>query len=276
MTLVTAIINFKGGVAKTTTTMNLGAGLKKLKERVLVIDTDPQGNVAVNLQGSEESVLDSQTLTISALYQNPKIDPNKAIIKGEYFDYIPNNFYAYQRTNGISDYRLLKQIIEKVKHNYDQIIIDTPPYLGLDAINAIYAADTLMIVTDFSRASLTGVQILVSVLDKWHDRQISSVFRDKPKTILFTMFQKNTKLHSGLINSVEESKEMGMGIMLKERIPRLLKVVEDGYSGIPTVIANPRTKVALEYKSLAETWLHGRITRRIIGSTYSTEQIIMS
>jgi chromosome partitioning protein len=268
MTLVTAIINFKGGVAKTTTTMNLGAGLKKLKERVLVIDTDPQGNVAVNLQGSEESVLDSQTLTISALYQNPKIDPNKAIIKGEYFDYIPNNFYAYQRTNGISDYRLLKQIIEKVKHNYDQIIIDTPPYLGLDAINAIYAADTLMIVTDFSRASLTGVQILVSVLDKWHDRQISSVFRDKPKTILFTMHQKNTVLHRELLESVEDSKAVGMGIMLKERIPRLLKVVEDGYSGVPTIISNPRNKVATEYKSLAETWYYARTTGKITGSRY--------
>jgi chromosome partitioning protein len=268
MTLVTAIINFKGGVAKTTTTMNLGAGLRKLKERVLVIDTDPQGNIAVNLQGSEESILDSKTLTISALYQNPNIDPNKAIIKGEYFDYIPNNFYAYQRTNGISDYRLLKKIIDKVKHNYDQIIIDTPPYLGLDAINAIYAADTLMIVTDFSKASLTGVQILVSVLDKWHDKQISSIFRDKPKTILFTMHQKNTVLHRDLLESVEDSKAVGMGIMLKERIPRVLKVVEDGYSGIPTIISNPRTKVATEYKSLAETWYFARTTGKITGSRY--------
>jgi chromosome partitioning protein len=276
MTLVTAVINFKGGVAKTTTSINLGAGLRKIGERVLVIDTDPQGNIAINLQGSEESVLDPQTLTISSLYKNPKIDPNKAIIKGKYFDYIPNNLYAYQNTNGISDYRLLKQIIDKVKYNYDQIIIDTPPYLGLDSINAIYASDTLMLVTDFSRASLTGVQILVSVLDKWHDRQISSVFRDKPKSILFTMFQKSTRLHNELINSVEKSEEMGMGIMLKERIPRLIKVAEDGYSGIPTVIANPRTKVALEYKSLADTWYYGRINKCIQGSNYLTPPIKMS
>jgi chromosome partitioning protein len=268
MALVTAVINFKGGVAKTTTTMNLGAGLKKLKERVLVIDTDPQGNIAVNLQGSEESILNPQTLTISALYQNPNIDPNNAIIKGAYFDYIPNNLYAYQRTNGMSDYRLLKQIIDKVKHNYDHIIIDTPPYLGLDAINAIYAADTLMLVTDFSKASLTGVQILVSVLDKWHDKQISSVFKNKPKTILFTMHQKNTVLHRELLESVEDSKAVGMGIMLKERIPRLLKVVEDGYSGVPTIISNPRNKVATEYKSLAETWYYARTTGKITGSRY--------
>ncbi|WP_394990104.1 ParA family protein [Emticicia sp.] len=268
MALITAIINFKGGVAKTTTTINLASGLKKLKERVLVIDTDPQGNVAVNLQGTEDIILDSKVLTISALFQDSRIDPNKAIIKGEYFDYIPNNLYAYQRTQGLSDYRLLKQIIDKVKHKYDQIIIDTPPYLGFDAINAIYSADALMLVTDFSKASLTGVQILVSVLDKWHEKNIAKIFRDKPKTILFTMHQPKTLLHRELLESVEDSKAVGMGIMLKERIPRLLKVVEDGYDGIPTVIANPRTKVATEYKSLADTWYFARQMGQIVGSRY--------
>lgn len=269
MTLVTAIINFKGGVAKTTTTINLGAGLTKLKERVLVIDTDPQGNVGINLQGSEDAVLDPNAITISSLYQNNRIDPQRAIIRTPYFDYIPNNLYAYQRTNGLSDYRLLKQIIDKVKHNYDHIIIDTPPYLGLDAINAVYASDNLMLVTDFSKASMTGVQILVSVLDKWHDKEISKVFKAKPKSILFTMFQKNTNLHKELIESVEDSKELGMGVMLKERVPRQLKVVEDGYTGIPTIIANPRTKVALEYKSLAETWQYARNHGKIMGSRYN-------
>lgn len=269
MTLVTAIINFKGGVAKTTTTINLAAGLTKLKERVLVIDTDPQGNVGINLQGSEDAVLDVQAITISSLYQDARIDPRRAIKRTPYFDYIPNNLYAYQRTNGLSDYRLLKQIIDKLKPYYDQIIIDTPPYLGLDAINAVYASDNLLLVTDFSKASMTGVQILVSVLDRWHDKEISKVFREKPKSILFTMFQKNTNLHKELIDNVEDSKELGMGIMLKERVPRQLKVVEDGYLGVPTIIASPRTKVALEYKSLSETWQKARTTGKLIGSRYS-------
>lgn len=269
MTLVTAIINFKGGVAKTTTTINLAAGLTKLKERVLVIDTDPQGNVGINLQGSEDAVLDVQAITISSLYQDARIDPRRAIKRTPYFDYIPNNLYAYQRTNGLSDYRLLKQIIDKLKPYYDQIIIDTPPYLGLDAINAVYASDNLLLVTDFSKASMTGVQILVSVLDRWHDKEISKVFREKPKSILFTMFQKNTNLHKELIDNVEDSKELGMGIMLKERVPRQLKVVEDGYLGVPTIIASPRTKVALEYKSLSDTWQKARTTGKLIGSRYS-------
>ena len=268
MTLVTAIVNFKGGVAKTTTTINLGAGLKKLNERVLVIDTDPQGNVGINLQGSEDAVLD-KGITISHLYRDSRINPRNAIIQTPYFDYIPNNLYSYELTNGLSDYRLLKQIIESLKPHYDHIIIDTPPYLALDAINAIYASDNLLLVTDFSKASLTGVQILVKVLDRWHDKEIAKVFREKAKSILFTMFQRSTNLHNELINATEDSKELGAGIMLKQRIPRALKVVEDGYTGIPTIVASPRTKVALEYKSLAETWREARLTNKIHGSRFS-------
>ena len=82
------------------------------------------------------------------------------------------------------------------------------------------------------------------------------------------MHQKNTVLHRELLESVEDSQAVGMGIMLKERIPRLLKVVEDGYSGVPTIISNPRNKVATEYKSLAETWYFARTTGKITGSRY--------
>ena len=60
-----------------------------------------------------------------------------------------------------------------------------------------------------------------------------------------------------------------MGVMLRERIPRQLKVVEDGYTGVPTIINNPRTRVALEYKSLAETWQYARSTGKLIGSHFT-------
>ena len=118
--------------------------------------------------------------------------------------------------------------------NSIRIIIDTPPYLSFDAINSIYAADALMIVTDFSRASLTGVKILVTVLDKWHDRTVASIFKNKPKTILFTMYQARTKITQALIKDMEGSSDMG--IILAQKIPRSVSVVEDGYVGTPTVI----------------------------------------
>ena len=263
--MVTAIINFKGGVAKTTTTINLAAALRKLGQKVLVIDTDPQGNVATNLS-AEDTLLDSNTITIGTLYQDPRINPERAIVKGEYFDYIPNNLYSYQRTNGMTDYRMLGQIIAKIKHKYDHIIIDTPPYLSFDAINAIYAADALMIVTDFSRASMTGVKILVSVLDKWHDRNVASMFKNKPKTILFTMYQANTKIAQALLKSMEDSSDMG--IILKQKIPRSVSVLEDGYAGIPTVVKS-RNKVAQEYKSLAQTWYHAKLNGIIQGERHT-------
>lgn len=252
--MVTAIINFKGGVAKTTTTINLAAALQKLGQRVLVIDTDPQGNVATNLN-VEDTLLDAKSITIGTLYQDGRINPERAIVENPYFDYIPNNLYSYQRTNGMSDYRMLAAIINKVKHKYDHIIIDTPPYLSFDAINAIYAADVLMIVTDFSRASLTGVKILVSVLDKWHDRSVAAMFKNKTKTILFTMYQPRTNIAKALLNSIEGSSEMG--IILSQKIPRSVAVVEDGYTGVPTVVKS-RSKVAQEYKSLAETWYYAQ------------------
>ena len=262
--MVTAIINFKGGVAKTTTTINLAASLRQLGQRVLVIDTDPQGNVATSIN-IEDVPLDANLLTIGSLYKDSRINPERAIIKGKYFDYITNNLYSYQRTSGMTDYRLLSQIIAKLKHKYDHIIIDTPPYLSFDAINSIYAADALMIVTDFSRASLTGVKILVTVLDKWHDRSVASIFKNKPKTILFTMYQARTKITQALLENMESSSEMG--IILAQKIPRSVSVVEDGYVGTPTVIRS-NNNVAKAYKSLAQTWYYAKKDGIIQGESF--------
>lgn len=264
--MITSIINFKGGVAKTTTTINLAAALKKLGSKVLVIDTDPQGNVGTLLNGGEE-LLDAKSKTISYLYQNMSINPKTAIIKGEYFDYIPNNLYAYQRTQGMSDYRMLAQILSKIKADYDHIIIDTPPYLSFDAMNAIYASDIMMLVTDFSKTSLTGLGIIVSVLESWHDTSVASMFREKPKSILFTMYQKTTTIARQLLNKVENQSEMG--VILGEMIPRSIKVVEDGYAGVPTVIKSPRTKVGIEYMSLANTWHYASKFKLLKGSKHN-------
>ena len=118
-------------------------------------------------------------LTIASLMKKPSIDPHKAIVKGKYFDYIPNNVFAYARTNGIEDSGLLAKILEPIKGEYDHIIIDTPPYLGIDTTNAIFASDIVMIVTDFSKGSITGIRVLMSVLDKWHDKSVAKSFKNK-------------------------------------------------------------------------------------------------
>jgi chromosome partitioning protein len=260
--MVTGIINFKGGVGKTTTTINLAAALTKLKQRVLVIDTDAQGNVtnSIGLQYEDNA----NVITTSTLMQQPTIDPVKAIQKGKYFDFIPNNVFAYARTNGLVDSQILSRIVAKLRPYYNHILIDTPPYLGLDTANAIAAADVMMIVTDFSKGSLTGIKVLLTVLDNWHDKQVSNSFRNKPKTVLFTKHQKRTLISQQVLAKVEASSEMGL--ILEQKIPNSIKVVEDGYAGVPTVINSPRTAVAAEYNSLAQTWITAKNERVLKGS----------
>jgi len=249
--LVTGIINFKGGVGKTTTTINLAAGLTKLKQKVLVIDTDAQGNVTNSIGLEFED--NAEIITTAYLMKDRRLNPKKAILKSEFFDFIPNNVFAYSLTNGISDSTILHKVVEHLRPHYDHIIIDTPPYLGLDTANAIYASDILTIVTDFSKGSMTGIRVLMSVLDAWHDKAVAKSFKEKAKVVLFTKYQKRTRINRDLLEMVEGSSDMGM--ILEQKISQSIKVVEDSYSGIPTVIKSPRSAVGKMYMSLAETWL---------------------
>ncbi len=262
--MVTGIINFKGGVGKTTTTINLAAGLKKLGQKVLVIDTDAQGNVTNSIGLQYED--DDKVITTASLMQNQRIDPISAVKQGKYFDFIPNNVFAYARTNGIADSQILTRVVERLKPYYHHIIIDTPPYLGLDTANAIAASDVMVIVTDFSKGSLTGIKVLMTVLDSWHDRRIADNFRNKPKTVLFTKYQSRTIISQQVLNKVENSSDMGL--ILAERIPQTVKVVEDGYVGIPTVINSPRTIAAKEYMELCKTWIKAQSEGVLNGKKY--------
>lgn len=260
--MVTCIINFKGGVAKTTTTINLASALSKLKQKVLVIDTDAQGNVTNSLGLQYED--DEKVITTASLMENQRISPLSAVIKGKYFDFIPNNVFAYTRTEGITDSQILTKVVDKLKPYYHHILIDTPPYLGLDTVNAISASDVIMIVTDFSKGSLTGIKVLMSVLDKWSDKSVAASFKNKPKTVLFTKYQKRTAISQQVLTKVENSSDMGL--ILAEKIPYSIKVVEDGYTGVPTVISSPRSVVGTEYMKLAETWITAQNNRVLKGS----------
>ena len=263
--MVTGIINFKGGVGKTTTTINLAAAIQKLGQKVLVIDTDAQGNVTNSIGLEYED--DGNVLTTASLMQNIKIDPKTAIQKGKYFDFIPNNIFAYARTNGISNSKILDYIVKQLRPLYHHIIIDTPPYLGLDTANSIYASDVLLIVTDFSKGSMTGIKVLMSVLDSWHDKDVSMSFKKKAKAVLFTKYQKRTNISNQLLANVEKSSDMGM--ILQQRIPQSITVVEDSYAGIPTAIHKPRSVVGLEYISLAKTWVTARESKVLAGAKYN-------
>jgi chromosome partitioning protein len=263
--MVTGIINFKGGVGKTTTTINLAAAIQKLGQKVLVIDTDAQGNVTNSIGLEYED--DAKILTTASLMQNIKLDPLKAIQKGQFFDFIPNNVFAYSRTNGLDNSRILDYIVNQLRPYYHHIIIDTPPYLGLDTANSIYASDILMIVTDFSKGSMTGIKVLMSVLDSWKDKDVAKSFKNKPKVVLFTKYQKRTNISNQLLASVNKSSDMGM--ILQQKIPHSIKIVEDSYAGIPTAVNSPRSVVGKEYIDLAKAWISARETKVLQGAGYT-------
>jgi cellulose biosynthesis protein BcsQ len=124
----------------------------------------------------------------------------------------------------------------------------------------------MMIVTDFSKGSLTGIKVLMTVLDSWHDKKIANSFRNKPKTILFTKYQSRTTINQQVLTKVQNTSDMGL--MLAEKIPQSVKVVEDGYSGIPTVINSPKTTVGKAYMSLCKTWVTARDTGFLNGEKH--------
>lgn len=271
MTLITAVINNKGGVGKTTTATNLATGLTLLKQKVLVIDLDPQGNIAYSV-GIEPYDIKQVPITVGDLLYNPSLKIDKAIIKTKFFDLIANNMYTYQKTSSKKSNNRLKELIDGAKLKYDHIILDTPPSIDYHTINGIVASDILLIVSEFSKFSMVGVKVLVGVLNNWspNEPEVAAALASKPQPILFTLYDSRTTLTKTLENLIE--KESPKSLILETRIPRTVKVQESAFEGVPSIMKanNPAGK---EYKKLAETWYLAGKTGLLLGKTYRIDLV---
>lgn len=191
---VVAMVNQKGGVGKTTSTINLGAALADFGRKVLLVDFDPQGALSVGL-GVNPHNLDT---TIYNLLMNSRLDPNEVIehsnVSG--LDVLPANIdlsaAEVQLVGEVAREQVLARVLDKVEEDYDVVLIDCQPSLGLLTVNALTASHGVIIPLECEFFALRGVALLVETIEKVQDRLNP---RLKIDGILATMYDSRT-LHS--------------------------------------------------------------------------------
>ena len=246
--------NQKGGVAKTTTTLNLGVALAEKGMRVLAIDLDPQGNLTMsqgwNPDEIERSMFDVlvHKLPISEIIRTHEIDVGVASIDLAGAELALSSMIGRERA-------LEKSLVE-VQEKYDYILIDTPPSLGLLTINAFTAADGVIVPVQCEYLSLRGLVQLENTLSMIRENLNPRV---EIQGILPTMFDKRL-LHSR--EAVEILKENFGDLVLQTRIRKTVRYAEAPVKGMSVLKYDPNGEAASMYRDLAKEVLDGASARQ--------------
>lgn len=253
-TRITAISNQKGGVAKTTSTVNLGVGLAREGKKVLLVDADPQGSLTVSM-GIQDP--DSLTETLSTLMlaeiEDKPIPPDFGIIHHqEGVDLIPGNIelsgVELSLVNTMSRELVLRNVLNRLRNNYDYILIDCMPSLGLMNINALAAADSVIIPLQPQFLSTKGLNLLLRSIARVR-KQINP--RLRIDGILFTMVDSRANKARDIISSLRST--VGDNIrVFKAEIPRSVRAAEAAENGKSIFKHDRRGKVAEAYTALSK------------------------
>lgn len=244
---VIAMCNQKGGVGKTTTTINLGASLAEYGRRVLIVDFDPQGAASAGL-GVNANELDE---TIYTLLMQPRSDVRTVIkeTRVEGLDIVPANIdlsaAEVQLVGEVAREQALSRVLRPVMDDYDVIIIDCQPSLGLLAVNALTAAHGVVIPLEAEFFALRGVALLIETIEKVQDRLNPKLRIDG---ILATMVDFRT-LHSREV--IERVEEAFGDKLLDTKISRTVKFPDASVAAEPITVYAPTHPGAAAYRRLA-------------------------
>ena len=244
---VIAVANQKGGVGKSTTAINLSACLAEKEKKVLTIDMDPQGNTTSGLGVDKNNVentlyelllgeAETKDTIVKDVVENVDLIPSNVNLSGAEIELIGVDEKEY----------ILKKIIDKVRRKYDYIIIDCPPSLNMLTINALTAANSVLVPIQCEYYALEGLSQLIHTIDLVKDRLNKKLVMEG---VVFTMYDARTNLSLQVVENVKDNLQQNI---YKTIIPRNVRLAEAPSYGQPITLYDTKFAGAEAYRLLAE------------------------
>lgn len=251
MSRIIAVANQKGGVGKTTTSVNLSACLAEAGKKVLLVDVDPQGNATSGLGVEKNSLdktvyeviggeIDIKEAIIDELFENLSLLPANRNLSGAEIELITTERMQY----------IMKEKLGEVRDDYDYIILDCPPALGMLTVNAMTAADSVLVPIQCEFYALDGLSQLIYTVELIQGNLNPDLHMEG---VVFTMYDARTNLSLQVVENVKDNLNQNI---YKTIIPRNVRLAEAPSHGLPINIYDTRSTGAESYRLLAEEVIH--------------------